>query len=153
LFSDKNAGLRWVNYAQKNERCQQVFIKMSKEVGDRVFQVRTESGLSQRDFATQLGISSGGISQIESGKTMPGGDFLLRIHETFGVDLTWLLTGQRSHSAPPPAVPPPTAEEARLLSDFRLCDAQGRAVIRAASRAAATAAREITPSRSRRRTG
>jgi len=115
---------------------------MSKEIGERVFSVRTNAGLNQRDFATQLGTSSGGISQIESGKTMPGGDFLLRLHEKFGVDVTWLLTGQRllaEHriplgaltagipasllSAAPAACPPPapalSTDEAELLSDYR----------------------------------
>lgn len=66
---------------------------MSIEIGNRVRQIRANSGLNQREFASRLGISSGGISQIESGKAMPGGDFLLRIHQEFNVDITWLLTG------------------------------------------------------------
>lgn len=66
---------------------------MSIEVGNRVRQIRARMGLNQRDFASRLGISSGGISQIESGKTMPGGDFLLRIYQEFDVDITWLLSG------------------------------------------------------------
>lgn len=68
-------------------------MSMEIEIGNRVRQVRTKAGLNQRDFATQLGISSGGISQIESGKAMPGGYFLLRIHQAFSVDITWLLSG------------------------------------------------------------
>ncbi|EIP3422568.1 helix-turn-helix transcriptional regulator [Salmonella enterica] len=66
---------------------------MSIEIGNRVRQIRANTGLNQREFASRLGISSGGISQIESGKAMPGGDFLLRIHQEFSVDITWLLTG------------------------------------------------------------
>ncbi|MBG6244770.1 DNA-binding protein [Candidatus Symbiopectobacterium sp. 'North America'] len=65
----------------------------NEEIGLRVKQVRAGSGLNQRDFAAKQGISNGGISQIESGKTVPGGDFLLRIHQEFSVDLTWLLSG------------------------------------------------------------
>lgn len=65
----------------------------NEDIGLRVKQVRVRNDLNQRDFAARLGISNGGISQIESGKTVPGGDFLLRIHQEFGVDLTWLLTG------------------------------------------------------------
>ncbi|MGK3528992.1 helix-turn-helix domain-containing protein, partial [Escherichia coli] len=39
------------------------------------------------------GISNGGISQIENGKAMPGGEFLLKMHQEFNVDVNWLLTG------------------------------------------------------------
>jgi len=81
---------------------------------------------------------------------MPGGDFLLRIHEKFGVDVTWLLTGQRTPSTPPLSVAPsppvtpssssPTPEEAALLADYRTTDEQGRAIIRATASAASRAA-------------
>ncbi|EIV5800344.1 TPA: XRE family transcriptional regulator [Klebsiella pneumoniae] len=70
---------------------------MSISVGERVISIRKQAGLNQRDFAARLGISNGGISQIENGKAMPGGDFLLRIHQEFGVDITWLLTGVSNH--------------------------------------------------------
>lgn len=69
---------------------------MSKEIGERVVSVRKKAGLSQREFAARLGISNGGISQIENGKAMPGGDFLLKMHQELGVDINWLLTGVSS---------------------------------------------------------
>ncbi|HID4045039.1 TPA: helix-turn-helix domain-containing protein [Pluralibacter gergoviae] len=69
---------------------------MSITVGERVIAIRKRAGLNQRAFAARLGISNGGISQIENDKAMPGGDFLLRIHQEFGVDITWLLTGVSS---------------------------------------------------------
>jgi len=110
---------------------------MSKEVGGRVLAVRTSAGLNQRDFAAQLGTSSGGISQIESGKTMPGGDFLLRLHENFDVDVTWLLTGQRNPSLPPPPAPALSADEASLLADYRASHPVVQRSTRAALREAA----------------
>jgi len=127
---------------------------MSKEIGERVLWVRTQNGLSQRDFAARLGISSGGISQIESGKTMPGGEFLLRIHEEFGVDVTWLLTGQYGGKKPPPAPPKytPPPDEEDLLNAYRTSTAEVKAVIRAASLAAAKAARGSVPASIRRKT-
>lgn len=88
---------------------------MSKEVGERVQAVRAGSGLSQRDFASRLGISSGGISQIETGKTMPGGEFLLRLHQEFKADVTWVLTGVSAGGELPPASP----REAALLDNYR----------------------------------
>jgi transcriptional regulator with XRE-family HTH domain len=92
------------------------FILMSIEVGERVTSIRKKAGMNQRDFAARLGISNGGISQIESGKAMPGGDFLLRIHQEFGVDLTWLLTGVSNHvSQDSPVVSP---EKKELMDAF-----------------------------------
>lgn len=90
---------------------------MSIEIGNRVRQVRVNAGLNQRDFASRLGISSGGISQIESGKAMPGGDFLLRIHQEFSVDITWLLSGV-SMSGPVLAPPEYPKEKQALLDAF-----------------------------------
>src|SRR5574343_158418 len=95
------------------------FIFMSIDVGRRVQQIRAGAGLNQRDFAVRLGISSGGISQIESGKAMPGGEFLLRVHQEFGVDVTWLLTGVSSgggkvHDETPALTP----RQAALLNNY-----------------------------------
>lgn len=87
-------------------------IYMSIEIGERVKQVR--GTLNQRDFAEKLGVSKGSISQIEQGKAMPGGEFLLRIHAAFGVDVTWLLTGMGSQ----PAV---TAASAQTVSAEEAC--------------------------------
>lgn len=99
---------------------------MSIEIGRRVQQVRGEAKLNQREFAAKLSTSSGYISGVESGKTMPGGEFLLRIHQEFGVDVTWLLAGA-SATAPPPA---PDMElqprEAALLDNYRHCPDTGK---------------------------
>lgn len=113
---------------------------MSKEVGARVFQVRQDVNLNQRDFAARIGISSGGISQIESGKAMPGGDFLLKIHQEFGVDITWLLTGM-SATGTAPASPPLARDEEILLDNYRNSPPDARAAIKATSDAFARTAR------------
>ena len=104
---------------------------MSIEVGARVQQVRRNANLSQRDFATRLDISSGGISQIESGKTMPGGDFLLRIHQEFGVDVTWLLTGMSIGGMLPTAAPISEGDKT-LLDNFHAAPAQVQSGIKMA---------------------
>lgn len=98
---------------------------MSKDIGLRVKSVR--GGMAQRDFAARLGISNGGISQIESGKAMPGGDFLLRIHQEFGVDVTWLLTGATGGVVPSSSTL--TRAEAALLDNYRHSPADGQEAI------------------------
>ena len=63
-------------------------------IGENVKKIRLSSGLTQRDFADRLGVSSGVITNLEYNKLsspekkMP----LLRlISETFGVPLEWIL--------------------------------------------------------------
>ncbi|HCT5600426.1 TPA: helix-turn-helix transcriptional regulator [Klebsiella oxytoca] len=90
---------------------------MSSSIGERVVSIRKKADLNQRDFAARLGISNGGISQIENGKAMPGGDFLLRIHQEFGVDITWLLTGVSNHTQVN-EVQPMSPEKKELLDAF-----------------------------------
>ena len=104
---------------------------MSKEVGARVLQVRQDANLNQREFATRIGISSGGISQIESGKAMPGGDFLLKIHQEFGVDVTWLLTGMSTSGVAPNAGNVSEGDQI-LLDNFHAAPVQVQAGIKTA---------------------
>ncbi len=114
---------------------------MSKEVGARVQQVRSQAEMNQREFASRLGISSGGISQIESGKTMPGGDFLLKIHQEFGIDVTWLLTGLSMGGAAAAPVVEPTPQLSRralaVAQNYEATSEEGKKIIEAAAFAAA----------------
>lgn len=105
---------------------------MSKiDVGDRIKQVRAGSGLNGRDFAARLDTSAGRISEIENGKTMPGGDFLLRLQAEFAVDLNWLMSGVTFGAQPL------TAEEATLVDNYRHSAEAARAALRATSDALA----------------
>lgn len=107
---------------------------MKKEVGERVLQVRIAAKLNQREFAARLSTGSGRISGIESGANMPSGDFLLRLHNEFGVDLNWLLTGKVDESAVAMTAPPPLPrDEADLLALYRASSEAGRRAIRATS--------------------
>lgn len=61
------------------------------EFKDRIKSVRGD--LAQKTFAARIGVHPTTVQNYESGD-IPKGDVLLRIHQEFGVDLTWLLTGQ-----------------------------------------------------------
>ena len=67
-------------------------------LGNRLYQIRKDKGLSQQAFATMLNTSSGYISEIEQGKKMPGSEFLLSLWRAFGVDLNWFLTGEEKET-------------------------------------------------------
>jgi phage repressor protein C with HTH and peptisase S24 domain len=62
--------------------------------GQRVADVRKKLGLSQRSFGEKMSRSQGFISDIESGRTDPSFDFLVKLWTTCGVDPGWVITGQ-----------------------------------------------------------
>lgn len=94
---------------------------MGNGIGERVKHVRGE--LNQRDFAELLGVAKGSISQIEQGKAMPSGDFLLKIKQALDVDMNWLLTGMGIEGA---ALSP---RETALLDNYRHCSQDGQDAI------------------------
>lgn len=111
-----------------SEQVNNYFRYRSMGIGERVKRVRDSVGLNQRDFASRLGTSAGRVSEIESGKSVPGGDLLIRLNAEFHVDLNWVLTGEESKTAAPIS-----REEAALLDNYRHCPPEARAAIKATS--------------------
>ena len=60
----------------------------------RLREVRRTLDISQKDFAAQLNISSSFLSEIESGKTKPGYNFLTKLASEFNINPAWLLLGK-----------------------------------------------------------
>lgn len=60
----------------------------------RVGQAIAHTGLNQSEFARQLGISAGFVSDVVRGQKKPGAEFLHAIRTTFGISVDWLLTGE-----------------------------------------------------------
>jgi phage repressor protein C with HTH and peptisase S24 domain len=66
------------------------FVK--SESGNRIKHARGND--TQREFAKNLGFSSSYISEVESGKTKPSLELLIRISQVTNYSLHWLLTGE-----------------------------------------------------------
>ncbi|MBW1666750.1 MAG: helix-turn-helix domain-containing protein [Deltaproteobacteria bacterium] len=49
--------------------------------------------MTQKKFASKIGVHVYTVQQYEAGN-IPKGDVLQRIHEAFGVNINWLLTGE-----------------------------------------------------------
>jgi transcriptional regulator with XRE-family HTH domain len=64
-----------------------------KEIGCRLKGFRNNLKLSQGVFALNLGISVATLSDIETGKKPPGGNFMLKISSLYGMSLDYLLYG------------------------------------------------------------
>lgn len=63
-------------------------------IGKRIKQLRVSKKLTQQQLADKIASSSGYISEMESGKAIPGGTRLLSLKRYFGVSIDWLLTGE-----------------------------------------------------------
>ena len=60
----------------------------------RVVQAIAICGVNQTEFARQVGVSSGFISEVVRGHKKPGAEFLHAVHKTFGISIDWLLSGE-----------------------------------------------------------
>ncbi len=63
-------------------------------IGQRIKQIRTELGLSQKEFGERIGIADSYVSEIESGKKYPSQLLLLAIEYCYGTQVEWLQTGK-----------------------------------------------------------
>lgn len=73
-----------------------------KKIGDRIREFRKREGLSQEEFARQLGVKGGYISTLETHRNEPSEQLILNICRTFGVFYDWLKYGKLDA---PPAKP------------------------------------------------
>ena len=62
-------------------------------IGERIQSIEDRLGLSQLNFARQLGVSQSFLSQVEAGKRKPSFELLFSLHTRFKVELPWVLTG------------------------------------------------------------
>ncbi len=65
-------------------------------IGERIYGLRKEKGLSQEELAEKLGVSRQSVSKWESGNVMPDIDKAVAMSELFGVTTDYLLTGKKA---------------------------------------------------------
>lgn len=67
-------------------------------------QIKAETGLKQKEIATQIGVHPASLSQIKSGSSKrPSLQTQLLLRNQFGINPHWLQTGQGSPRLPLPA--------------------------------------------------
>jgi len=64
-----------------------------KAVGRRLRELRGFDA-NQAEFAKRIGISQGQLSRYEKGKSEISAEVLLRISQSFGRSIEWVLTGK-----------------------------------------------------------
>lgn len=89
------------------------------EFGERIYNLRKKSGLSQEEFADKLGVSRQAVSKWETGQSVPDSEKAAAIGAFFGVSLDWLINGTETTARatePAPAVVAPPAASITALA-------------------------------------
>ena len=63
-------------------------------IGDRIKQIRTSEGLTQKDFAKRILVSPSYISGVEHGNEVPNEKFMKLVSLEFGISLDWICKGK-----------------------------------------------------------
>lgn len=103
-------------------------------ISTRLREERERLGLSQEKFGAIGGVQKRAQINYESGDRQPDAGYLAAVAAT-GADVLYILTGQRSQSAPAAAPLPPRVRA--LVDNYEHTDAAGRDIIEATATAAA----------------
>ena len=70
--------------------------EFSWAVGNRIYQLRTARGMSQRGLAQVLGSDSNElVARWERGASSPSAEALVKLSEFFDVSVDWILKGEK----------------------------------------------------------
>lgn len=84
----------------------------SREVGERIRQIRERRGLTMKAFGDAIGVSHSFVSVVERGLNRPSMELLQGLARAFAANVNWVLTGQGPvfiSAIEAPAAAPPTA--------------------------------------------
>ena len=69
-------------------------------LGDKIYQLRTQVGLSQEELAEKTGVSRQSVSKWETGASIPELDKLIQLAKTFGITLDALVQDESAQTIP-----------------------------------------------------
>lgn len=64
-----------------------------QQIGDRIYSLRKDLGLSQGTFGEKIGIKKSSVSSMEKNKSNPSEQTIKSICREFNVNYSWLVTG------------------------------------------------------------
>lgn len=67
---------------------------MRQEIGKRIRLIRERIGITQSELGEKLGIQSQHVSKYERGETVPTWENLIKLTDSYDVNINWLLTGK-----------------------------------------------------------
>ena len=92
-------------------------------ITERMFKAMEEKKISQGKLAKEIGIAQPTIGHWKSRGTTPPMEYLPQICEVLGISWEYLVTGENRQ-------PQYTADEQRLISEYRNCNEVGKGRIR-----------------------
>ena len=95
---------------------------------ERLRKCREQKGLSQKQVALEVGVRPPTVSQWESGAKIPSRENLAKLASLYGVTVDYLL--DRSCDSSPVTSSDLSADEIRLIQDYRSLNQQGKEYIR-----------------------
>ncbi len=72
---------------------------MLQQFPEKLYRLRIQRGVSQRQLAKHLGISPSHLSQLESGNRNPGTEVIFKIADFFGVTVDALVMDEREEAS------------------------------------------------------
>lgn len=120
-------------------------------IGERLRDVRTAMGLSQTEFA-EIAAAAGvpgatrqSQANYEKGRQVPSAAYMAALAAA-GVDVLYVLTGQRMNSGEAPSGPAVNRREQALLDNYRHAPEEGRDAIERTALALAKSATAVKKS-------
>jgi transcriptional regulator with XRE-family HTH domain len=89
-----------------------------EKIGERILQQRTALNLSQSKVASLIGASQGVIAHWETGRSLPGTEYLTSLSVVLEVSIEWLLTGMTSSAEYVEAVVRPIQQRMAALAQM-----------------------------------
>ncbi|MES0491405.1 MAG: helix-turn-helix transcriptional regulator [Leptospirales bacterium] len=62
-------------------------------IGERLGDFRKAIGISQTEMSNKANLNRSYVTHIETGKSTPSFDFLVKLMDTYNLSIDWLLTG------------------------------------------------------------
>lgn len=67
-------------------------------IGERLRSWRKSLSLTTLDISNSTGISKGGLSEYENDKKLIGSKTLISLYREYGIDINWILTGDKKNT-------------------------------------------------------
>lgn len=94
----------------------------AKQLGERIKQIRTKTGMTQEQFAASLGMGNANLSGIESGSKNPKLSFFFNLVKIYKVSLDYLFLGigepTLEQNNPENDLQPKDVNDIRTIQDF-----------------------------------
>lgn len=99
---------------------------MDNSIGFRISQRRKELGITGQQIKDSTGISTGNLSGIEKGSSLPSAMALIGLSRVLQCSVDWILTGNSPISEKQIIAPTLSEDDSELLETYHQLDRRGR---------------------------